>query len=248
MGIVWWETFFHGVALDFWRAAINDQQTLAEANFLQEQLKVGASGEVLDVPCGNGRLALELAKRNLKLTAVDFASEFIDEAQRKAAERGLEIEWRQSDMRELPWVNRFDGAFCFGNSFGYMDDAANEEFLNSLFKTLKRGALFILDAPAIAECLLPNLQPHRSIEIGNIKTEIATNYDPEQRRMFNEFAFTRDGQTETRSSSQRIYAKAELTDLLERAGFKPVADYSSLAGEPFGAGAPRLLSVSAKLG
>ena len=127
----WWKTFFHGVALDFWRAAISDQQTLAEANFIQEQLKVGTSSEVLDVPCGNGRLALELANRSLKLTAVDFAAEFIDEAKRKSAERGLEIEWHQRDMRDLPWTSRFDGAFCFGNSFGYMDDAANEEFLNS---------------------------------------------------------------------------------------------------------------------
>jgi len=247
MGIDWWETFFHGVALDFWRAAISDQQTLAEANFIQEQLKVGASSEVLDVPCGNGRLALELAKRGLKLTAVDFAAEFIDEAKRNSAERSLEIEWHQRDMRDLPWTSRFDGAFCFGNSFGYMDDAANEEFLNSLFKTLKPGARFILDAPAIAECLLPNLKPNRSIEIGNIKTEIATSYDPDQRRMFNEFTFIRDGQIETRSSSQRIYAKAELDELLKRAGFKHVADYSSFAGEDFGEGASRLLSITAKL-
>ena len=65
--------------------------------------------------------------------------------------------------------------------------------------------------------------------------------------MFNEFTFTRDGQTETRSSSQRIYAKAELDELLKRAGFEHVADYSSFAGEDFGEGASRLLSVTAKL-
>jgi hypothetical protein len=32
-------------------------------------------------------------------------------------------------MRDLPWSERFDGAFCAGNSFGYLDDEGNAAFL-----------------------------------------------------------------------------------------------------------------------
>ena len=32
-------------------------------------------------------------------------------------------------MRDLPGRNEFDAAFCFGNSFGYLDDDGNAEFL-----------------------------------------------------------------------------------------------------------------------
>ena len=242
----WWENFFYGIALDFWRAAISDEQTKAEAAFIQSQLQLPAGARVLDVPCGNGRLSLALAALGFQLTAIDIAAEFIEEAKDGSAERGLAIEWQQRDMRDLPWSNHFDGAFCFGNSFGYLRDNENADFLKALADTLKPGARFIMDVPAIAESLLPNLQPYRSIEIGGIKVEIDTRYDPEQRRMFNDFTFTRDGKTEKRPSSQRIYAHKELLELLREAGLEPLSDFSSLEGETYKPGSPRLLSVSIK--
>ena len=61
----WWENFFHGVALDFWRAAVSDEQTRADADFIAKQLQLPANAKVLDVPCGNGRLSLELAGRKI---------------------------------------------------------------------------------------------------------------------------------------------------------------------------------------
>jgi SAM-dependent methyltransferase len=242
----WWEDFFHGVSLDFWRAAISDEQTGAEARFIHGQLQLPIGSKILDVPCGNGRLSLALAKQGFQMTSVDFAVEFIEEAQAKSAEQGLKIDWHQRDMRDLPWSNEFDGAFCFGNSFGYLDDQGNIDTLEAFSKALKPGARFILDAPAIAECLLPHLQPHRSMEVADMKVEVDTYYDAKQRRMFNEFTFTRDGKEDKRPSSQRVYEYNELKELLGTAGFEPVADYASLDGQPFGAGAQRLLLVCRK--
>jgi hypothetical protein len=149
-------------------------------------------------------------------------------------------------MRDLPWESEFDGAFCFGNSFGYFDDEGNSEFLKALARTLKAGARFVLDAPAIAECLLPHLQPHRSMEIAGIQVEIDTRYDAEQRRMFNDFTFTRNGQTEKRPSSQRIYSYQELLGLLVHSGFELSAAFGSTDDAPFEKGSQRLLLVATK--
>jgi len=149
-------------------------------------------------------------------------------------------------MRDLSWDSEFDGAFCFGNSFGYLDDDGNAEFLKALSQTLKVGARFILDAPAIAECLLPHLLEQRTIQLGDITATIDTRYDHEQGRMFNDFTFTRDGIDDRRPSSQRIYTYHELAELLRAAKLKPVAAYGSLNGEPFKFGAPRLLLVTEK--
>jgi SAM-dependent methyltransferase len=242
----WWEGFFYGIALDFWRAVISDEQTAAEARFINTHLQLPVGARILDVPCGNGRLALKLANQGFHLTGVDLAAEFIEEARTKSVDGGLPVDWHRRDMRDLPWSNEFDGAFCFGNSFGYLDDQGNADSLKALSRTLKPGARYILDAPAIAECLLPNLQPHRKIEIAGITVEMDTSYDPEQRRMFNEFSFTRDGETDKRSSSQRIYTYRELGALLREAGLEPVADYSSLTGEAFEPGALRLFTVCLK--
>jgi len=242
----WWENFFHGVALDFWRAAIPAELTHAEADFLTKQLQLTSSAKVLDVPSGNGRISIALAQRGFSLTGVDIAGEFIDEAKSNSLQAGLNIDWRNQDMRDLPWSGEFDGAFCFGNSFGYLDDEANADFLKAVSATLKPGCRFILDAPAIAECMLPTFQPSRSMEIAGIKVDIEHRYDHEQGRMFNDFTFTRDGVIDKLPSSQRTYTYRELIELLRAAGLEPVAAYGSLTEEPFKIGAHRLLLFSQK--
>ena len=243
----WWDNFFHGVALDFWRAAISEEQTHAEADFINSQLHLPVGAKVLDVPCGNGRLSIELGAFGFALTGVDIASEFLEEAKRNSLERGVTIDWRHSEMRALPWTNEFDGAFCFGNSFGYLDDAGNAEFLHAISRSLKPGARFVIDAPAIAECLLSHLLEQQTIQLGNITATIDTRYDHKQSRMFNDFTFTRDGIDDKRPSSQRIYTYRELAELLRAAGLEPLAAYGSLAGEEFKLGAQRLLLVSEKI-
>ena len=241
----WWETFFHGIALDFWRAAVTDEQTRAEADFIQQQLQV-SRGKILDVPCGNGRLSLELASRGFDLTGVDIAAEFIEEARTHSARRGFEIEWRNCDMRLLPSQAEFDGAFCFGNSFGYLDDRGNADFLKAVAATLKPEARFVIDTGAAAESILPSFQERRWFEIGGITLLINNRYDHEQGRIFTEFTFLRDGKTEKRLSSQRVYTYSELSGLLNDAGLEVSASFSSSSGEAFKLGSQRLLLVARK--
>ena len=242
----WWENFFHGVALDFWRAAISDEQTHAEAEFINNQLQLPVGAKLLDVPCGNGRLSIELGAFGFELTGVDIATEFVEEAKRNSRARGVTVDWRNSDMRDLPWSNEFDGAFCFGNSFGYLDDDANADFLAAVSRTLKPGARFILDAPAIAECLLPHFMEQRSFELGGITATIDNRYDHEQGRLFPSFTFVRNGVEDKRSSSQRIYTYRELSGLLSVAGLETVSACGSVDKDPFKLGAHRLFVVAMK--
>ena len=242
MTVNWWDNFFHGVALDFWTAVIPDDLTVAEARFIHQHLQLPVGAAILDVPCGNGRLSVKLAAQGFEMTGVDMAEEYINRSQEVAPQ----VNWRLADMRAVPWTNEFDGAFCFGNSFGYFDDEENRAALGSISRSLKAGGRFILDAPAIAECLLPNLQPSRSMEIAGIKVDVNTRYDAQQRRMFNDFTFTRDGVTDTRPSSQRIYSHDELRALIDEAGLKTVEEYSSLNGDKFVSGSPRLFVICEK--
>jgi SAM-dependent methyltransferase len=242
----WWENFFHGIALDFWRAAISDEQTRAEADFINNQLQLPVGAKLLDVPCGNGRLSIELAAFGFELTGVDISVEFIEEAKRKSQARGVNVDWQNIEMRALPWTSNFEGGFCFGNSFGYLEDDENAAFLKVVSRTLKPGARFILDAPAIAECLLPHFVGNRTIELGDISCTIDTRYDHEQSRMFPSFTFVRNGVEDKRASSQRVYTYKELVTLLSEAGLQTIAAYGSLAEEPFKLGDHRLLLVTKK--
>ena len=83
----WYENFFHGVALDLWRKVVTPEQTRAEADFLEKALALQPGARVLDVPCGNGRISLELASRGYQGTGVDIAEENIQEARQAGTDR-----------------------------------------------------------------------------------------------------------------------------------------------------------------
>jgi len=242
----WWEDFFHGIALDLWRQCVTDEQTQSEATFIQKALQLSSGADILDAPCGGGRLALELARRGYRMTGVDIALEFIQEAQTKADERGLLIAWKQADMRNLEWPKSFDGAFCFGNSFGYFEDAGNVAFLKSIARSLKPQARFILDTHTVAESILPRFKEEASYEIGNIHFELKNRYEPARGRLYTEYTFVRDGKTEKRAGFHRVYPCSELYRLLGETGLSDIETYGSLDFEPFKLGSPRLLVVASK--
>lgn len=152
----WWESFFQGVAVDMWLEAMPAEHTAREADALAQALAVPVGAEVLDVPCGAGRLSLALAQRGYTMTAVDWSTEFLIHA--RSGDAGARVRWEQRDMRDLPWRARFDAAFCVGNSFGYFDDEGNATFLAAVASVLKPGARFVLETPMVIENLLGHLQ------------------------------------------------------------------------------------------
>src|SRR5207253_11147732 len=97
----WFETFFEGPAVEFWTRAIPPVLTLAEADFLEKTLAPDGLARLLDVPCGNGRHAIELARRGYKMTGVDLSREFLEAARLQATEAGAAIDFQHGDMRAL---------------------------------------------------------------------------------------------------------------------------------------------------
>jgi len=222
----WYQTFFHGIALDLWRKAMTPETTRAEVDFLASDLAVPRGAHLLDVPCGNGRHAIEFAERGWRVTGVDLAAESIDEARAEAGRRGVAVEFIHADMRKLP-AGPFDGAYCA-----------------AVAGALRKGARFVLDTGHAAESLLLNLKAEASYEFGGIKMEIRNEYDPLESVLHTEFVFTRDGVADRRQAEARLYTVGEMGRMLRRAGFRRVAAYSSLDREPYRLGAPRLLLVS----
>jgi SAM-dependent methyltransferase len=242
----WWRTFFSGMAVDFWLQATTEEQTRQESDFIQQKLNVAAPAKLLDVPCGGGRHTLALAARGYHLTGVDSSTDALAAARTVASTRPTMLQWERRDMRDLPWREEFDGAFCFGNSFGYYDDDGNAAFLKAVAAVLKPGARFLLDDSYISEILLPSLQERGWYQTGTILTLSDRHYDPVHGRLHVEYTFIRDGQTEKRSMSARLYSYRELLRLFEEAGFVDIEGVSSLTGEPFKFGSKRLLMSATK--
>jgi SAM-dependent methyltransferase len=243
----WWQTFFSGMMVESWLQMIGEEQTKAEVDFIKKELGVSPPAKILDVPCGGGRHSVALAAAGYQMTGVDISSDFLKAARSTAVQRKLSINWEQRDMRDLPWRQQFDGAFCFGNSFGYYDDAGNAEFLKAVAGVLKPGAKFLLDTGCLTESIPSTFQDRNWYQIGDIKFLRNARYDPPSSRIETEYTIIRDGQTETKSALHRIFTYRELFALVKEGGFVDLQGYGGLNRESFALGSKRLLLVATKV-
>jgi SAM-dependent methyltransferase len=242
----WYENFFQGIAVDVWCKAVTPEQTRVEVDYLERELSAQPTSRVLDVPCGFGRHALELAARGFQVTAVDCAAGMLEEARRSAVDAGLTIEWRLADMRDLSWECEFDAAFCFGNSFGYLDVEGTRAFVSSVARALKRGARFALDSGMAAECILPRLREREWARVDDILFLEENHYIVEHSCIETKYTFVRDGNAHTQTGLHWVYTLREIRRLLQEAGLQTKHVFGSLDGDPFRLGSSYLLLMAEK--
>lgn len=213
----WWEHFFEGPMVDMWLQAIGSEQTDREAEHLATLLAAPVGAEVLDVPCGGGRIALALRRHGYHMTGVDWSAEFLSHA--RTVDAGQDVRWERRDMRDLPWRARFDGAVCVGNSFGYLDDIGNADFLRAVRAVLKPGARFVLQTPMVLETLLGHLKHNPWWKAGNVHLLVENRYEPSTSRLEIEYTVVSGGRLHVRRGSHRAYSYRELVELLTATGF-----------------------------
>ena len=113
-------------------------------------------GRALDVGCGSGRDAVHLAKRGWRVTAVDFVDQALDQARKRAAEEGVEVEWIRGDVGELGGLGLEPGyslLYDFGCIHG-LPDPARRGAAGGLAELAAPGATFAMLAFAAGRRLV----------------------------------------------------------------------------------------------
>jgi SAM-dependent methyltransferase len=100
---------------------------------------------VLDLACGYGRIAIELASRRYRVLGLDYSREFLEIARSEATRRNVQVEFVQGDMREMRYREEFDGVVSWANSFGYFSDDENDMVLSLISSSLKGNGRLLLD-------------------------------------------------------------------------------------------------------
>lgn len=233
----WTTTFFGGLAVEFWvRAA--PAPAPAEIDFLKSIL--ADATEVLDVACGAGRYTIPLATAGYRMTGVDLSADFL----RAARQAAPDITWEQRDIREFTWRERFGGAVCFGNSFGYFDRTGTLLLLHGVARALQPGAFFVLETAVTAESILPVLQPSRRMEFGDIVLSSTNAYVPAEGRLDIQYTFERNDLRESKEAHSWIFMARDVIAMMREAGFDRVDLYASHDRSLFVAGSPRALFVA----
>lgn len=110
---------------------------------LLERLKPPAGATMLDVACGRGRHALQLAGHGYDVTGIDLSEDSIAEAKFFEHER---LHFYRHDMR-LPFrINYYDFVFNFFTSFGYFESQReNDNAMRTISQALKNRGTFVID-------------------------------------------------------------------------------------------------------
>jgi len=218
-----------------------------EANAIVKLLKKQNidKGKILDLMCGNGRIAINLAKLGYKVVGIDISPIYVEDARRKAKENNVEgnVKFLVGDVRELDNIIKdegdFDAVINNWTSIGYYDEKTDQLIFSKARKLTKKGGILI-----IANCMSRDFQIKRfqpkiweKTESIIVLHENEFYYQTSKLRstwrffeqVDNDLKFLKELELEL-----RLYSIHELIQILRRAGWETIEAYKNIITlEPF---------------
>ncbi len=181
-----------------------------------DEARLSPGDAALDVCCGTGDLALELARRvgaEGRVVACDFSEPMLERARAKARMAGIAVEVEWADALELPYSERSFDAVAVG--FGVRNLADLDRGLAEMARVLRPGGrLAILE---ITQPRRPPLSSFFSLWFDRIVPRLGT------------LAGDRDAYTYLPESVKRFPSPEGLAARMDAAGFTEVR-WTLLAG------------------
>jgi SAM-dependent methyltransferase len=112
----------------------------AEVDAMVALLGIKPGAAVLDLCCGVGRYALELARKGFYVTGVDRTAAYLQIAREKATVEHLGLDLVQDDMRHFVRPSAFDAAINLYTSFVFFEDPADDrKVVENVLHSLRPG-------------------------------------------------------------------------------------------------------------
>lgn len=232
----WYTTAFDETYLQAFAPALTAERTVEEVDGLEALLGADERLRVLDLACGQGRHAIELAGRGHDVIGLDRSATLLGRA--RTAPGGAGVAWVRADLRAVPLRDGTVGAVVnLFNSFGYLeDDAEDRRVLEEVARVLAPDGLFLQEV-VHRDALARDLERVTATRLDD-RTLLVEEHDLDLRSSRHAVRYTLaddDGGPLRRfTTSQRVYTVTELLALHRAAGLAPETVTGSLAegGEP----------------
>ena len=121
----------------------DDSEAKVFVDALVNRLRPEINAELLDLGCGAGRHARQLASRGFRVTGVDLSAGSIAEARRRERPG---LRFLRHDMREPFGSQAFDYVVNLFTSFGYFDEPTEHaQVVSNIAGSLRCGGRLVLD-------------------------------------------------------------------------------------------------------
>jgi SAM-dependent methyltransferase len=122
--------------------------------------------KALEVGCGAGDQSLFLAQLGFDVTGVDISPTAIEWAKEKASNRGVNAQFLVGDVRDLSAIP--DSSFDLvldGNCWHFIIGEGRARFLQSVYRVLRPGGLFLVNSVCNLPADLPDINRHTRVHI-----------------------------------------------------------------------------------
>lgn len=222
----WWKTAFESEIYKTLIPAERGPEVLdVEMRLLPEWLQLKTGQSVLDLACGDGRLAVPLATAGYQVVGVDQsprllagAKQYLAETQQRLGQIQGRLDLIQGDMRSFQLPQPVDAAVCVFVSFGlFLDEADHLRTLQATANALKPGGRLYLEVFNPQYFVWPG---ERVANKGDLVIVYQSVLDQWKGRVNSQILFAQVGQApQTITLSWRAFALWEIVRLLDAAGF-----------------------------
>jgi SAM-dependent methyltransferase len=238
----WWQTWFGPAYLALYDAVLAER-TPVEVDQIERLLQLHPARRILDLPCGQGRHAIELARRGYEVTGVDLSAYMLGVARERAEAAGLRVRWLVGDMREPLPGETFDLVLNLFTSFGYFaDDADDRRVVRAAGSMLEPGGRFLLEV-INGDRIMGNFQEREWFTVGQTAVMERRSLDVPTRRMVVERTVSSTNGDETSVHAVRLYSGPAVKTMLDAAGFSRVELYGDWDRAPLTPESLRVLAV-----
>lgn len=210
----WWENYF---GKDYNLTAFAKKlHAKAEVDFILQQVKLCSSSVVLDMGCGYGRHAVELAQKGFLVHAVDYSDVLIETAKRGNSYENLI--YKVGDMREYVKFEYYDLVVSLFVTVGYFNEEENIQTIKNLCDCVKDNGYLVLEINDPDRLQIDNVEVINLRRGGKVVTERsfdkATKY-LKAKRMVNQ-----DNQIREYEMNIRIFTLNELNHICQKNGMR----------------------------
>jgi SAM-dependent methyltransferase len=227
----------------FYQEMLTPERTEQEVDFLRRELELDRPLEILDLACGFGRHANHLAVLGHSVSGIDLTSGFLEIARKEAQDLGVQVNYRQGDMRQLDDQARYDRVLLLFTAFGYFEDQVNLQVLRNIARALKPEGWFIFDIRN-RDQLFKDFMPYIvSEKEGNLMIDRQT-FDSYTGRLYNRRIVIRNGLRRDKPFFVRMYNLNEIQALLAEAGLKISKMFGGWDSSPISADSRRMIIIA----